>query len=390
MVGGSVMGLYVVIVMAFCFSWIFHRSNFVLFWKQAALATPIGPEHSLQYVLLPNPSSGSGVERSDDHIVLSTSPPHGSYWGSNPHPEYAAYERRIRGELRNAQFGEEALLTSDGRVLLDTLPRVRKSVSFQMGHIAGVTYYHCSAEHGPPIPDNGDLPTQNIVLPRAAVSRDMILLNAQRFFGPEIRDHDRGGDYKLTDEQVGEHAWAQYCQSLSHTTGGPMDNLVALELDLAATPAQLRQVLRALWRDRRLAALPVAALVTPEAAAKTVLDWMVDGDTAPDVLRAQVARHWIPVSAGPAMLQALREDDPVYHGSAEEEHAAGPRLPPRSVLDGWPVLFVYGDAAGAEAAQRLGPDLAAAVALPGGRTCYLHYPEAFMAEVQRYLAAPEA
>jgi pimeloyl-ACP methyl ester carboxylesterase len=203
---------------------------------------------------------------------------------------------------------------------------------------------------------------------------------------------------KLTDEQVGEHAWAQYCQSLSHS--GPaakIDNLVALELDLAASPSTVRQVLRALYYDHRLAALPVAALVTPEAATKTIVDWVVYGDvTAPFLQR--LARHWIPVAAGTYFLQAMEDDaDDGGNRSSDAPQASVP-LPKRSVfssLDGWPVLSVFGvgDPESEQAAHRLRGEIVSASALKlrgGGRACYLQYPEDFLAEIQRYLEVDEA
>ena len=380
--------VYVVVVVFFCFSWIFNASNFVRFWKQMALAVPAGGAKSGHYVVLPPNPLGEGNPRGD---VIQLSLTQEADWKANP--DLAAYERRIRGELRNAQFGKEALLTPDGRVLLDTLPRMPQSMSFQAGRVLGIDYYHCSVHFNPTLSDQDDLPSQDIIVPVASHSRDLVFFNAQRFFGQEVRENESGGNMKLSDSQIGEHAWARYCSSLSKFgDDSPIDSIIALDLDVTASPSLVRNVLQGLLRQHRLAALPVAALVTPETSTKTVVDWIVYGDQSAQFMKS-LARHWIPVSAGASILQAIADDqDPVIELDNVSSEQVSMPLPKSSVfrtIDGWPILAAYGqgDAIGAQGAQVLSQEISSAsvLKLPGGRLGYLHFAEVFLAEVVAYL-----
>ena len=248
-------------------------------------------------------------------------------------------------------------------------------------------------------------------------SNDVIVLG-RRFFRNSIfltRDLKHGGNIPVIDADIERHAIYDYCRTAEQQLGY-IDSIIVLDIDHTTPTLHIRNILNELLRVRRISALPVAAIITPERSSQTILDWIMYGDRY--TLMNHVARHWIPISAGPYILQAIADDqnedstfttaDDFRLGDVNltkmdatvrtrSDIGESISLPSSSIfrqIDHWPILMISGieDTISQEAGQLLGGneqyhsmDYTKHSILPGNTTCYLYHASMIIVAIIEYL-----
>lgn len=282
--------------------------QFYFIWSSASLANNL--KHSTMKDLLllqqrkPPPSvlSYGNVQDVEEFVEVSV-----------PHSTPAA----------TAATTKKSMVVEETRIPVrttETLDQTKPlpTFSFQVGEILGVSFIQCSTIHGwhgvPPAASSSSSPTTDIQMPQSSYSNDVIFLGRQFF-----RDNDffnsalkPGSDVPLhIDTEIGLRAIYDYCRTAEEQVGY-VDSVIALDVDHTTSTVHIVELLQELLRVQRISALPVAAIVTPERSSQTILDWIMYGDRYE--LMNRVTRHWIPISAGPYMLQAIADDQ--YDGDA--------------------------------------------------------------------------
>jgi hypothetical protein len=301
-----------------------------------------------------------------------------------------------------------------------------------MGEVLGVGFFQCSTMHGfdgvpPPASsinndnidnhlDEDGFPRTNIVMPESTDHSNDVIFLGRRFFRNNLflsRDGNHGGNVPVTDTDtnIERRAMYEYCRTAEQQMGY-IDSIIVLDIDHTTSTVYMSNILNELLRARRISALPVAAIVTPEQSSQTILDWIMYGDRYE--LMHRVARHWIPISAGPYIFQTIADDQydddgiattGTFQTSTDEtrgkdknltpmDEATGSRtrgdngpsisLPYSSIfrqIDHWPIVMISGseDTISQEAGYMLSnneqyhpTDYTKHIILPGNTTCYLY------------------
>jgi hypothetical protein len=401
--------IYVGVALCMCVAWMAQPSRFLSFWNRASLANPIVKGGILgSSILSPNNHNQHVPTSRNDPVVLTTTMTNNmSVMRKNGATGTAFTRLEFKDGLEHLQqflamnpeahVVEMGVVEADGTlrktpVQIDSV-KLPQSVSFQAGRIDGIKFYHCSTVYGDETLRDDEVPAHDIQVPSLPISRDMIVLGGKKFFGKAATEIVHGGDIRLSHTDIQEHAWVHFCQ-YAQGKDGIIDSIIALDLDHTVRPSFLMKILKKLRQQRRVSALPVAALVTPESSAQTVVDWIMYGDSR--TLMKDIARHWIPVSAGKSIMQAMEDDkDPVMDLDSElselDEHASV-SLPSTSIfrnIEGWPILVVYGkgDDVGKQGADLLSNEVSSAmsVELGEGPLCYLMAAEQFITAVLIFL-----
>eukprot|EP00545_Synedropsis_sp_CCMP1620_P003531 CAMPEP_0119010534 /NCGR_PEP_ID=MMETSP1176-20130426/5079_1 /TAXON_ID=265551 /ORGANISM="Synedropsis recta cf, Strain CCMP1620" /LENGTH=259 /DNA_ID=CAMNT_0006963209 /DNA_START=154 /DNA_END=933 /DNA_ORIENTATION=- len=197
---------------------------------------------------------------------------------------------------------------------------------FQEGNVGGIPYLHCGVAAAPSS-------SSPIII-------DLVLLHGSRFTKEDWRTSG----------------------ILPKLCAIPNFSVTALDLDKSAGHDELKSVLVAMTKDSLIHKLP-AAVVTPSASGKTIVDWL---DDIPEL--KQYISKWIPV-APPAVMRANEE---------QLKQLAG-------LL---PILAIYGatDAGGKLVSEKLGQlSQATVIEVPGSHPCYLDSPDEFIQHVRAFL-----
>ena len=396
--------------------------QFYFIWSSASLANNLKHPTMKDLLLLqqrkPSPSALSYGNVQDDEEFVEVSLPH-----STPTATTTATKKSMVVEEMRMPVHRTATL--DQTTPLPTF-------SFQVGEILGVPFIQCSTIHGwngvPPVALSSSNPSIDIQMSPSSYSNDVIFLGRQFF-----RDNDfinsalkHGSDVPMhIDTEIGLRAIYDYCRTAEDQVGY-VDSVIALDVDHTTPTVHIVEILQELLRKQRISALPVAAIVTPERSSQTILDWIMYGHR--DELMNQVTRHWIPISAGPYMLQAIADDQyggdatTVTTGSTTTDEFASKQynhtnrdipgdsrgdiapsmsLPSSSIfrqIDSWPMLIISGIED--RISQEAGPLLRGTTSvtdrpsshpvttytiLPGNTTCYLSHAALVMDAILDYL-----
>ena len=442
--------LYVIIVTTIVLFYILTKpQQFYFIWSNASLANLNQPNNILKDILL--------------HQQQQKQTSSSSAWSSHYHHqenEEEFVEVGVRPSTTTVQDGATTATKSmksnaatstvvDGKRMHTTTVtkdyQPLPSFAFQMGEVLGVGFIQCSTIHGlggvPPAStsssltvsnsntmnvnlDEDGIPITNIIMPQSTDESNDVIFLGRRFFRNNhflTRDLKHGGNVPVTDTDIERHAIYDYCR-IAEQQLGYIDSIIALDIDHTTSTLYIHNILNELLRVRRISALPVAAIVTPERSSQTILDWIMYGDRY--TLMNHVARHWIPISAGPYILQAIADDQ--YSGDdtntltttpdegslGERKHTkmdftdrirgdiVGPSmsLPSSSIfrqIDQWPIFMISGidDTISQDAGQLMSSsseqyhsrNTTKHSILPGNTTCYLYHASLIMASILDYL-----
>jgi hypothetical protein len=448
---------YVMIVTTIVVFYIIAKpQQFYFIWSNASLANPNQPNNMKDILLQqqqkqssfsPTPpptslltSSNHHQENVEEFVEVGVGPSTTIIDGvaAVSHTANIAQSTGMKSNAAASMVVEGTRIQTTTTMPKDTQPL--PSFAFQMGVVLGVGFIQCSTIHGlggvPPASssssktatssnfdnnlDENGIPITNIIMPQSTYYSNDVIFLGRRFFRNNhflTRDLKHGGNVPITHTDIERHAIYDYCRTAEQQLGY-IDSIIALDIDHTTSTLYISNILNELLRVRRISALPVAAIVTPERSSQTILDWIMFGDRY--TLMNHVARHWIPISAGPYIFQAIADDQyddgltGVFDtaddlrlgnqnitkmdttGSASD---IGPSisLPSSSMfrqIDHWPIFMISGieDTISQEAGQLLSSneqyhsmEYTKHSILPGNTTCYLYHASMVIVAIIDYL-----
>jgi hypothetical protein len=268
---------------------------------------------------------------------------------------------------------------------------------FQKGQVLGVEFLQCCTIHGfvnaaqeryENDAINGGIPNGGIVMPQSTYSNDIVILGRQYFRSPIPRNLKHGADLVIDESDIEHRALYEYCVT-SEQRYGLVDSITILDLSHPISTLFLTNIMKELLRMKRISALPIAALITPEQSSQTIIDWMMYGEDHTQLLN--LARHWIPISAGPYIQQAILDDQYPTITMTDSLDQSSASLPSSSIfrqVNQWPILVIScdDDMVSRNAAESLRTEhsLTTHSMISGNKSCYLHTPTIFITVVLDY------